>query len=92
MTTHETHETPDGTDTRTPEQIEADIEQQREQLAETIDALTAKIDVKARAKDQVADLKDRATTDDGKPRPEVLAGVGLVVAVVVGVLVWRRRR
>ena len=85
-------ESTENTEARTPEQIEADIEQQREQLAETIDALTAKIDVKARAKDQVADWKDQATTDAGKPRPELLVGVGVVVAVVVGVLVWRHRR
>ena len=76
----------------TPEQIESDIEAQREHLAETIDALTAKLDVKSQAKAKVADVKDRATTDSGKPRPEVLVGVGVVVAVVVGVLVWRHGR
>ena len=76
----------------TPEQIESDIEAQREQLAETIDALTAKLDVKSQAKAKVADVKDRATTDSGKPRPELLVGAGVLVAVVVGVLVWRHNR
>ena len=76
----------------TPEQIESDIEAQREQLAETIDALTAKLDVKSQAKAKVADVKDRATTDSGKPRPELLVGAGVLVAVVVGVLVWRHGR
>ena len=76
----------------TPEQIESDIEAQREQLAETIDALTAKLDVKSQAKNKVADVKDSATTDSGKPRPELIAGAGVLVAVVVGVLVWRHRR
>jgi hypothetical protein len=83
--------TPD-TEPRTPEEIERDIEQQREQLAETIDALTAKVDVKAQAKAKVEDVKDRATTDAGKPRPELLVGASVLVAVVVGVLVWRHRR
>ncbi len=45
---------------RTPEQIEADIEVQRRQLADTVDALSAKLDVKAQAKAKVDDAK--ATT------------------------------
>ena len=67
---------------RSPEQIEADIAQQREQLADTVDALTAKLDVKAQAGAKVDEVKHRATTDSGKPRPEVVAaGVAALVAV-----------
>ncbi len=88
-------------DNPSPEEIEADIERQREQLAETVDALTAKLDVKQQAQHKVedvkqqaqhkvADVKDRATTDDGKPRPEVIAA-GVAVLVLV-VLIMRRRR
>ena len=44
-------------DTRTdPAAIEADIIRQREELARTVDALSAKVDVKARAEHKVADL------------------------------------
>jgi MYXO-CTERM domain-containing protein len=75
----------------TPEDIQADIEQQREQLAETVDLLTHKLDVKAQASAKVDDLKDRATTDDGKPRPELIAAAAGAV-VLVGLLVWWRRR
>lgn len=75
----------------TPAEIEADIERQREQLADTVDALQHKLDVKSRAQDRVAHLRDRATTADGKPRPEVAAGAVAVVALVVGLVVWRRR-
>jgi hypothetical protein len=78
--------------TSSPEEIETDIAEQREQLAETIDALTAKLDVKSQAKAKAADVRDRATTDTGKPRPELLVGAGVLVAVVVGVLVWRHQR
>jgi hypothetical protein len=89
------HTEPSGSTESTgtsPEVIEADIAQQREQLAETIDALTAKLDVKSQAKAKVADVRDRATTETGKPRPELLVGAGVLVAVVVGVIVWRHHR
>jgi MYXO-CTERM domain-containing protein len=87
---------------KSPEEIQADIELQREQLAQTVDQLGHKLDVKAQTKAKVEDVKDQtrvkvaevkdlSTTDDGKPRPEVL---GVAVAVVAGValLVWLRRR
>lgn len=81
-----------GAGASSPEQIESDIEAQREQLAETIDALTAKLDVKSQAKAKVADVKDRATTDSGTPRPELLVGAGVLVALVVGAILWRHHR
>lgn len=77
--------------TQTPEQIEADIERQRLQLAATIDQLGARLDVKSRAQAKVADLKDQATTADGMPRPEVLALAGAALGLVVAYVVWRRR-
>ncbi|GAA1932097.1 DUF3618 domain-containing protein [Nocardioides marmoribigeumensis] len=77
---------------RTPEQIEADIAAQREHLAATIDALTHKLDVKSQAKAKAADVKDRATTDSGKPRPELVAGAVAAVVVVAGLWWWRHRR
>jgi uncharacterized protein DUF3618 len=72
-------------------QLQAEIEAQRERLADTVDQLTHKLDVKTQAKERVAVVKDRATTDTGKPRPElVAAAVGVVL--VGAVLVWWRRR
>ena len=79
-------------DSRTPEQIEAEIAAQREQLADTVDQLTAKLDVKSRAQDKVAELKDSATTESGSPRPEVLAAAGSLAAMLAVLVIWRVRR
>lgn len=78
------------TDQRTPEQIEAEIAVQREQLAGTVDELAAKLDVKAQASARVHALQDRATTDTGKPRPEVLAAAGSLLAMALVLVLWRR--
>jgi hypothetical protein len=75
-----------------PEQIEADIARQRDELASTVDALQARLDVKARAKHKADDLRDRATTDQGRPRPEVIAGAAAALALVTGLVLLRLRR
>ncbi len=60
----------------TTEQLEAQIEAQRAQLADTVEALTHKLDVKAQAKERWQ-----------RTSPATLvAFVG--TAVVTGVLVW----
>lgn len=46
---------------RDPEEIRADIDQTREELADTAAALAYKTDVKARAKDRVQGVKDSIT-------------------------------
>jgi hypothetical protein len=87
---------------QTPEEIEAEIEVQREQLAGTLDALSAKLDVKSQASAKVADAKvtaqakvadarNRATTDDGRPRPELLVFGATVVVVAIAIVWWRHR-
>ena len=75
----------------TPEDIQADIERQREQLAQTVDELGHKLDVKAQTRAKVAEVKDRATTDEGKPRPELL-GAAAAVVLTAGLLIWLRSR
>ncbi len=86
----------------TPEEIQEDIEQQREQLAQTVDQLGHKLDVKAQSKAKVEDVKAQtqaklaeakeiSTTDDGKPRPEVLGAAAAVLAGVA-MIIWLRRR
>jgi hypothetical protein len=73
----------------TPEEIEADIARQREELAATVTQLHARLDVKARAGARAAELRARTTTPDGKPRPELAAAAVALVVVTVLVL-WRR--
>jgi Protein of unknown function (DUF3618) len=72
-------------------ELEAQIEAQRDQLADTVDQLTHKLDVKTQAKERAARVADRATTEDGLPRPELVAALTGVV-LLLGVLVWWRRR
>ena len=78
-------------ESKSPEQIESEIVAQREQLADTVEALSAKFDVKSRAQGKVADVRDRATTDEGKPTTEVLAAAGSLVAMAAVLIIWRRR-
>ena len=75
----------------TPEQLEADIARQREELAATVTQLQQKLDVKARARDEVRHLKDRATTASGRPRPDLSVAAVAAVVLLAGLVVWRRR-
>jgi hypothetical protein len=76
---------------QTPEEIQAEIEEQRARLAGTLDALSAKLDVKTQAQAKVAEVKDRATTESGRPRNEVLLVGAAVVVVALALAAWRRR-
>jgi hypothetical protein len=65
----------------TKEQLQAEIEETREQLGETVEQLAAKADVKARVQPKVERAKSKA--------PIVL---GVAAALVVGLVVLRRAR
>lgn len=77
---------------RTPEELEAEVEAQRQQLADTVDQLATRLDVKSRAKAKAAELKARATTDSGSPRPELFAAAGSLAAMAVVLVWWWRHR
>jgi len=62
--------------------LEQEIKDTREHLGETVDALAAKLDVKARAQEKVA-------ATDKRP---FAAGAVIVVGVVTAALLWPRRR
>ena len=84
--------------------LQADIERTRADLADTVDQLTAKLDVKTRVRTSVADtkddataqlrkLRDQATDEQGKPTPKALGIGGGALAAVIAVVVialWRR--
>jgi uncharacterized protein (TIGR03382 family) len=63
------------------EQIEADITRTREELAHTVDELTARLDVKARVQERVQQTS-----------PTTLGIAAAVAVLVVAVVIWRRRR
>jgi len=64
------------------EQIEADIARTREELAHTVDELTARLDVKARMQERIHQTS-----------PTTLGvGVAAVALLVAAVVVIRRRR
>jgi Protein of unknown function (DUF3618) len=96
------------------DEIQADIEATRHALGQTVEAVSAKLDVKQRVGDKVDDAKGlvaekahalqakgsdlgsqamRAATDDkGSVRPIVPVAAFAVPAVIVGILLWKRRR
>ena len=78
--------------------IQADIERTRKELGDTVGALSAKLDVKGRAKDKVEETKERVTETThtvGRiaTQPKVSAPLlALAIAVIAGIVIWRRRR
>ncbi len=82
------------------EEIEADAEQTRNELGQTVEALADKLDVKERAKEKAAETKEqvvekadslRHAATDNPQRTVPVAAVAVIAALVVGIVVWRRR-
>lgn len=79
------------------DEIQTDIDQTRQQLGETVEALSAKLDVKAQARQKVDDTKARVvgTAQSARQKaagPAVPTLAFLAIAAVVGIIIWRRRR
>jgi ElaB/YqjD/DUF883 family membrane-anchored ribosome-binding protein len=75
-----------------PDQIKAEIDATREQLARTVDQLSARLDVPARAKERAARARDTAV-ETYRESPPVVIGAGLALAgLVLGLIVVRRKR
>jgi ElaB/YqjD/DUF883 family membrane-anchored ribosome-binding protein len=68
----------------TPAEIRAEIEETREELGDTVEALAEKTDVKAQAKAKVEDVKEKVNEN---PKPVAIAG-----ALVVLFILWRLLR
>jgi C4-dicarboxylate-specific signal transduction histidine kinase len=68
---------------RTQEELERRIEQQREDLAHTVDALQAKLDVKAHAQHRAQEVRRH---------PAWIGGAVVAIIAIGALVVWRRRR
>jgi ElaB/YqjD/DUF883 family membrane-anchored ribosome-binding protein len=83
------------------EDIQADIAQTRNELGQTVEALSDKLDVKTRAKEKAAETKQRVvakadtlrhTATDNPQRTVPVAAVVLIGALAAVIVVRRRRR
>jgi Protein of unknown function (DUF3618) len=84
-----------------PRQLEAEIERTRERLGETVEALAAKADVKARAQHKVSELTGRLKSKADQAKQQITqrpgtvaasAGVVCALAATLVIISWRRRR
>ncbi|MGN6473801.1 MAG: DUF3618 domain-containing protein [Mycobacteriales bacterium] len=80
--------------TRKPDVIVREIEQTRAELADTIDAITERINPRRAASRSARVVREQVSSDvqsigEGKPRPAVIIGAITVVALVV--ILFRRR-
>jgi hypothetical protein len=74
------------------DEIKADIEATREQLGRTVDELSSRLDVPARAKEKAARARDTAVETYRESPPLVIAGSVALVGALVGLVIWRRKR
>ena len=76
---------------RTPEDIERDIERTREELGDTVAALAAKTDVKARVHEKVDETKVKVSEKAPPNVALIVGGVGIAAVVLVAIVAKRRR-
>ena len=62
-------------ESQTPDEIRAEIEQTRSDLGETVDALTNKVDVKAQARQKVESVKSTVSDKAGQAKAAAPAPV-----------------
>ena len=75
-----------------PDAIRADIEATREQLGRTVDELSNRLDVPARARERVARTRDTAVETYRESPPAVISGAVVLVGLVLGLIIVRRKR
>jgi ElaB/YqjD/DUF883 family membrane-anchored ribosome-binding protein len=80
------------TDAKDPDRIKAEIDATRAQLGRTVDELSARLDVPTRAKESAARAKDTAVETYRESPPIVIGAAVALVGLVVGLVVWRRKR
>ncbi|WP_116452443.1 DUF3618 domain-containing protein [Blastococcus litoris] len=75
-----------------PAQIQAEIEATRAQLGRTVDELSARLDVPARAKEKAYRARDTAVETYRESPPAVIGAVAALAGLVLGVIILRRKR
>ena len=83
---------PDGRPSDDLDTIKAEIEATREQLGRTVDELSARLDVPARAKESAFRARDTAVETYRENPPAVIGAVVALVGLLVGVIIVRRKR
>ena len=78
--------------TEGPDQIKAEIDATREQLARTVDELSSRLDVPARAKESAARAKDTAVETYRENPPVVIGAAVALAGLVIGLAILRRKR
>ena len=77
---------------RSAAEIEADIEQTRQRLAGTVDAIADRVKPANVARRGAESAKSQVVDERGQVRTERAAAVAAAALAVVGLLVWRRSR
>jgi hypothetical protein len=72
---------------QTPEEIRREIERTRQELGDTVDALSHKVDVKEQARIKKAEVQERVSAN---PMP-LAAAIGGAIALLVVLRVLRKR-
>ncbi len=78
--------------TRSPDEIERDLEQARRRLAGTIDQLADRVSPKAVAQRSADKAKLQVIDASGAPRTNRIVAIGAAVVGWIALTVWRRRR
>lgn len=76
----------------TREELRREIAETRTDLADTLAALVAKGDVKARVGGELTHLRHRAAETVNRRPVLLMAAAGALVAAVVGAIVWQQTR
>ena len=83
---------PDVSGPTEADEIRMDIEATRAQLGRTVDELTHRLDVPSRAKERALRTRDTAVETYRESPPVVLGAAAALVATVVGIVIWRKKR
>jgi hypothetical protein len=75
-----------------PDAIRAEIEATREQLGRTVDELAVRLDMPGRARERVLRTRDIVVETYRESPPVVLGAGAVLVALVAGIVIWRKQR